>query len=240
MLVANFFNQTQLKPDPTVLPIIHAGAVHIAAASQRSALEGFSPVITGSLSDGQKDPGMSETFFSSDAYGVLIGAAKNYETRGTPPDEAAPFILVSDSHWATYKQLLPSADDLKLRGITRVVVGLENEDKGIRSLDEMLELGQPGQKILASRLKSYQDEGIVVELHGLDESRGEHPTTLPRRIMWESGDLLSLEQLRALQPEATNALFDRYRMKFQDAGSSFGAQRDRIEKARQEALEGRW
>lgn len=74
-----------------------------------------------------------------------------------PPPSSPPMLIVSDIHYAAYPMNLPSAADLQKRGITRVKVGLENEDLGARSLTEVLERGQPAQQALAARLKSYEE-----------------------------------------------------------------------------------
>lgn len=236
MLIESFFQQTQLTPTPHILPIIQEGAAHVAAAASNVTKRGYASLVTGAMSDGRVPQGVNATAMGGFS---TLGTAKHY---GPPraAEDAPPFILVSDLHFATYPLLMPSAGELKVRGITKVVVGLENENLGLRSLQTMHDLGQPAQRSLASILQTYEQNGISVEVYGLDLPRGDSPSTLPRRIMWETGDVLPEAQLRQLAAADIYRLFDRYQQKFEEAGSAFAAQRERLEQAREEALAGRW
>lgn len=238
-LAHSFFSQAAPSLDGSTLPIVFEGSAHTYAMASEASKYGFRPFVTGALTT-PMNPVVSREV-QEQAMATLPG----YEAGRTPlvalDLSAPPLLVISDFHFASYKMQLPSADELKKRGITTVKVGLENEDYGARLIDDYVERGQPAQRAMALYLKAYEADGLRVELYGLDPPRevsatGERPwqTTLLRRLAWEEG---VGGPPTTFDPTSENrtmlvAFLDRLTAKYTALGPGFAAQVARIAQAK--------
>ncbi len=235
-LAKTYFAQAQPSRDGTTLPLVLEGGAHTKALQAEAARAGFRTFVTGALSQ-PNDAFAKSTNPKLSPQAVITYGGWSYDAPALANDAPA-MLVVSDYHWASYQALLPSADELKKRGITRVAAGFENEDLGARSIEEYERIGQPAQRMVAQRLRSYVEAGIKVDLFGLDEPRavaadGSRPmqANVLRRLAWEQG---MADPAAFDDPAIARAFLDQLEEKFRGYGLGFEAQIARIQRARTE------
>lgn len=235
-LAKTFFALGKPSNDGSTLPIVLEGAAHVEALHAEAARAGFRTFVTGALSQ-PGDRFAKSTHPMLKPTPVVANAGFSYDAPELSGDAPA-MLVISDYHFASYPALMPSAEDLKKRGITRVVAGLENEDAGPRSIEEYERIGQPAQSMLALRLRSYVEAGITVDLIGLDAPRavaadGTRPmqANLTRRLFWEQGAQVPTPYEN---PVVAHAALDQLEAKFLSWGPGFEGQLARIQRARAE------
>ncbi len=241
-LARAFFDQLLVPRDGSSLPIVFQSTPHTFAMRAAAARRGFQTFLTGALtSDGA--PAVERSLLAG-ARASLAAFARGAPDVVPTPADAPALLVVSDWPMATYKLRLPSVDELKLRKVTSVHIGLEREDFGVRSLFEYVEFAAPALRALALQARAWRSAGLQVLVVGLEAPRGvtasgARPwhTSLVKRLAWEHGFMGPVDRFEP-SPQTLPSIIawlDQLAERYEQLGPAFAGQLRRIEEAKDEA-----